>query len=79
MTEMSKDNGNEPPVRRLLRRKESQEYFTGNGWTSNLEEARSFQDSLEAAAICAQCGLLQVEMVLRVKGATSDLYCTEIR
>ncbi len=66
------------PIQRVLRHKRSREYFTGDGWTGNLEHARTFQDSLEAAQTCIRCGLSEVEMVLRVKGGTADLYCTEV-
>jgi hypothetical protein len=79
MNDTSNNSKKERPIRRVLRRKRSQEYFTGSGWTENLEEARFFRDSLEAAQMCAHCGLSEVEMVLRVKGGTSDLYCTEFR
>lgn len=77
MTNISNNNQWERPVRRVLRRKCSQEYFTGKGWTHDLEEARNFRDSLEAAQTCAHCGLLNVEVVLRLKGGASDLYCLE--
>lgn len=79
MMELSNNHRPHRPVQRVLRRKHSQEYFTGTGWTHNLEEARFFQDCLEAAQTCAHCGLSEVEMVLRVKDGTSDLYCTEVR
>ncbi len=67
------------PVRRVLRHKSSREYFTGSGWTDDLEAARSFQDSLEAAQTCVDCGLTGVEIVLRLKGGAADLFCTELR
>ncbi len=65
------------PIQRVLRHKHSRQYFTGNGWTDRLEEARFLRDSLEAAELCAQCELSGVEMVLRLQGAVSDLYCVE--
>ncbi len=67
------------PILRVLRRKRSQEYYTGAGWSQKLEEARTFRDSLEAAQACAHCGLSDVEMVLRIRGASADLYCAELR
>jgi len=78
MTELTKATKGERAIRRLLRRKQSQEYFTGNGWTRDPEEARSFADSLEAAQTCVQWGLGDMEMVLRVAGGSSDLFCTEL-
>ncbi len=79
MTEPSNHHSAERPILRMLRRKHSQEYFTGGGWSPNLEEARTFQDSLEAAQTCAHWRLSDVEMVLRIKGGSADLYCTELR
>jgi hypothetical protein len=55
------------------------EYLSWNGWTKNLEEARTFQDSLEAARACAENALWEVEMVLRVKGGNKDLYRAKVR
>ncbi len=66
-------------IRRVLRHKHSKEYFRTDGWTSHVEEAHTFQDALEAAEVCAIYGLSGVEIVLRVKGATSDLYCVDVR
>jgi len=63
-------------VRRLLRSKSSQQYFTGSGWTSDTDEARTYTDSFEAAQTCAQWGLSNIEIVLRLSDA--DLFCTEL-
>ncbi len=77
---VSKENEKrERPIRRVLRHKHSRAYFTGTGWTEDLEAARTFQNSLEAAHVSAQCGLSEVEIVLRIKGGVADLYCTEVR
>lgn len=64
-------------IRRLLRRRNSQEYFTGSGWTHDPEKARSFADSVEAAETRVHWGLADIEMVLRVAGGSSDLFCTD--
>ena len=77
--ELREEERKERPIRRVLRHKHSREYFTGCGWTMDLEEARTFQNSLEAAHASAQCGLSEVELVLRIKGGMADLYCTEVR
>jgi hypothetical protein len=37
MTEVSEDNGKKQPIQRLLRRNDSQEYFTGSAWTKAIE------------------------------------------
>ena len=76
MTEVSK---NKRPIQRLLRRMDSQDYFTGSGWTKDIEAARTFNDSMEAARTCAHFGLVDVEMVLRIVGGTSDLFRTGLR
>ena len=76
---MDKDNLKDRPIQRLLRHKHSMEYLSWNGWTKNVEEARTFQDSLEAARACAENALWEVEMVLRVKGGNKDLYRTKLR
>ncbi len=70
---------NERQIRRLLRRKRTREYFTGSGWSQHVEHARTFADSLEAAQVCADWGLSEVEIVLRLNNATTDLYCTQLR
>jgi hypothetical protein len=69
----------EQPVKRLLRRCDTHEYFKEGGWTTNPEEAQTFSDVVEVAEICAQRGLSGVEMTLRVAGGESDVFCTPIR
>ena len=78
MIEMTRESKGERAIRRLLRSRHSREYFTGNGWTKDPEKAKSFADSLEAAQTCVQWGLGDMEMVLRVAGGSSDLFCTEL-
>src|SRR5262249_54822917 len=65
---------NEKPIRRVIRRRNSQEDFAGPGWTDNPDEARVFADSLEAAQVCAAYGLVGMEIALRVTGVNSDLF-----
>lgn len=69
----------EQMIKRLLRRRDSREYFKDNGWTHNPSEARSFSDVLEAAETCVRLGLSNVELTLRVNSNASDLFCTAIR
>ncbi len=69
----------EKPILRLLRCVHSQQYFTGNGWTNDPKHARIFQDSLEAAQTCAEWGLKEVELVLRLTNGSSDLFCALMR
>ncbi len=79
MKKAAKNECKNRPVRRLLRHRRSQEYFTGTGWTRQIDQARTYADCLEAARTCADCGLSEVELVLRVKDGTADLYSTELR
>ena len=62
------------PIRRMLRRRNSGEYFTGNGWTNNPDEAKVFADSVEAAQACADHRLVDMDIALRVAGAKSELF-----
>ena len=64
-------------IRRLLRRRDTQEYFKDGGWTNDPAEARIFSDVVEVAEICALHGLTDVELTLRVE--TSDVFCTPMR
>lgn len=66
-------------IRRLLRRKHSGEYFTGAGWTKDVEKACVFQDSLEAARMCSAHALDDVELVLRMADGKVDLFCSDLR
>jgi len=64
-------------VVRLLRRRETQQYFRDDGWTSNPAEAKSFSDVVEVAEACAKFRLEDVELTLRVDHCeASDLFCT---
>ena len=76
---MINDDSNERPIQRLLRRMNSQDYFTGNGWTMEIARAKSFTDSMELIRTCSQFDLSNVEMVLRIRGGTADLFCTQLR
>jgi len=72
-------SGARRPVRRLLRRCDTQEYFKEDGWTPNPEEAKSFVDVVEVAEVCAQRGLSGVEMILRIDGGATEVFSTPIR
>ncbi len=78
MGEPTKADWRERPIRRVLRRKRSGEYFTGAGWSMNVEEARTFPDSLSAAQSCVHHCLSDMELVLRIHGGSADLYRTEL-
>jgi hypothetical protein len=72
-------NPAEKPMKRLLRRRDSREYFRAGGWTTNPEEAESFGDVLEAAEVCARYGLTDVELSLCFEAGAEDVFCTGIR
>ncbi len=79
MTKEPKTRREERPVKRLLRRCDTHEYFKEDGWTDKAEEAKTFSDVVEVAEVCARRGLSGVEMILRVPGAETDVFCTTIR
>ncbi len=79
MAKTLQENSEPKPVIRLLRSIPTQQYYMGFGWTEDPEEAESFDDGLEALRTCIDKDLREVELVLRVPGATSDIYCTPIR
>lgn len=79
MIKESRTSAEDRPVKRLLRRCDTQEYFKAGGWTHNPEEAQSFSDVVEVAETCAQRGLSGVEMILRVDGGATDVFCTPMR
>lgn len=67
------------PVRRLLRRRGSPTYYRAGGWTENAAEAQNFTDVLDAVETCVHRDLKDVELVLRIEDARSDIFCTGIR
>ena len=69
----------EQTVKRFLRHKESQQYFKHGGWTHDPEEADTFDDVVEATEACAQYGLTEVELALRLDAQSCDVFCTPIR
>ena len=66
-------------IRRLLRRRESQEYFKDGGWTPNPDEADHFGDVVELAETCVRYDLNGVELALRYRAASCDLFCTPLK
>lgn len=76
-----KVNGNEQQqtIKRVLRHKDSREYFKDGGWTSNPSEASCFSDVVEAAEICTRYHLSDVELALRFESGACDVFCTPIK
>jgi len=66
-------------VRRLLRRRDTLEYFKGDGWTSDPNQAVAFIDVVEAAQVCVKHGLVNIELALHIEGTGSEVFCTALR
>jgi hypothetical protein len=71
-------NGHEQNIKRVLRHKDSREYFKDGGWTNDPSEANCFSDVVEAAETCSRYGLSDVELALRFERGC-DVFCTPIR
>jgi len=65
-------------VLRFVRCQRTGRYFRSGKWTSNCSEASTFDDVLEAVHACTRHHLRNVELVLRVEGAASDIFRTRI-
>jgi NMD protein affecting ribosome stability and mRNA decay len=66
-------------VLRFVRCQRTGRYFRSGKWTRNCSEANTFGDVLEAVHACARHHLRNVELALRVEGAASDIFRTQIR
>jgi len=69
----------ERSVARLLRHRRTQLYFQDDGWTDSPQEAKAFFDVVEAAETCTQHGLNEVDLIVRVRAESCDLFCTSLR
>ncbi len=67
-----------PPVLRVLRCKKTGRYFTGRGWTDDLQQAQGFSNDIQAVETCVQSGLKDVELVLRLAGAQKEFFTTAL-
>jgi hypothetical protein len=79
MTKMCKESGQKAMAARLLRHRETRRYFRDEGWTESPDEAKVFFDVVEAAETCVEHGLKDVELTVRVRAESCDLFCTEFR
>ncbi len=66
-------------VIRLIRSCDTGQFFAKNGWTSSPEQAAEFGDSILAIRACIEHDLTNVELVLRSRGATHDLFSASLR
>jgi len=72
------DNGRKE-VQRFIRCRKTLRYFNGEGWTLDPKRARSFAHVIDAARVCADKGLVNVELVLQLSEAHAELFSTPIR
>ena len=75
---MTKNKNHSNEVRRLLRRKNTEQYATGSDWTNDPNGATVFTDVLEAAEECTRRNLHDVELTLRVNAHACDFFCTTL-
>jgi hypothetical protein len=66
-------------VLRFVRCQRTGRYFKSGKWTRNCSEASTFGDAIEAVQTCARHHLRKVELALRVEGAASDIFRTQLR
>jgi hypothetical protein len=69
----------ERAIKRVLRHTTSRAYFKDGGWTNDPDEADSFSDVMEVAAVCSRYGLNDVELAIRFDAGAGDVFCTIIR
>jgi hypothetical protein len=66
-------------VKRLIRCRKTLRYFSGNGWTSDPNAAKSFAHVIDAARVCADKQLENVDLVLQLPEAKTELFSTPMR
>ena len=64
---------------RLLRCRKTHRYFTDNGWSTDPSQAKTFCDQIDAVRDCVFHSLHTVDLVLRLAGASTDLFTTRMR
>lgn len=65
-------------VKRLIRKRNTQQYATDDSWTRDPCEAMVFDDILEAAQICSVRQLHDVEITLRLEAHACDFFHTNL-
>jgi hypothetical protein len=75
---MTKNRNHSNGVKRLLRKKNTEQFATENPWTNDPDDAKVFTDILEAAQECARRDLHNVEVTLRVDAHACDFFCTKL-
>ena len=79
MAKTTSDITQAPPVVRLIRCRETYRYFTGNGWSDNADHAEIYVEQIDAVRACVFHKLENIELVLRLHGSQTDLFCTMVR
>lgn len=67
------------PVIRLLRCQKTLRFFSRTGWSHDARQAEVFADEIEAVRACVANQLEDIELVIRVEGSHTDLFCTTMR
>ena len=79
MAKTANDIAQAPPVVRLIRCRETYRYFTGNGWSDDPDRAEIYVEQIDAVRACVFHKLENIELVLRLHGSQTDLFCTMVR
>lgn len=66
-------------VIRLLRCQKTLRFFSRTGWSHDARQAQVFANEIEAVRACVANQLENIELVIRVKGSHTDLFCTVVR
>lgn len=66
-------------VKRLIRCRKTHRYYNGEGWTSDPRAAKSFAHVIDAARVCADKQLENVDLVLQLAEAKTELFSTPMR
>ena len=79
MASNARSVGGEVQVIRVLRCQKTRRFFSPEGWSEDAERAETFADQIAAVDACLAHQLADVEMVIRVEGSRTDLFCTPLR
>jgi hypothetical protein len=77
MAKFAKDN--KQVICRMIRCKKTRRYFTGDGWTHNASQAKTFAEQIDAVEACIQHELVDIELVLGPAGTETELFTCGIR
>ncbi len=79
MAEVLKEITEQRVIVRLLRCSRTRRYFTGRGWSEDVAEAKVYWSDVAAVRTCVEQDLEDVELVLRLSGADTDMCSIAIR